>query len=54
VPWNPGTEGGIILTINDGERYCATFGGSAGGNEVKDTATIWKIVNPPGQGCPSP
>jgi hypothetical protein len=31
-----------------------TFGGAAGGTEVKDTAQIWKIVNASGEGCSLP
>jgi hypothetical protein len=55
VPPNPGTDGGLVLTINGGDRYCTTFGGAAGGNETVDNANVWRIINataePP---CPSP
>lgn len=55
VPPNPGTDGGLVLTINGGDRYCTSFGGAAGGNETNDDADTWRIVRataePP---CPSP
>jgi hypothetical protein len=37
VPPNPGDEGGIILAINGGGTYCASFGGAAGGGETADS-----------------
>jgi len=54
TPPDPGDEGGIILAIPGGGAYCATFGGSAGGTEVRDDAQVWKITNPTAQGCPLP
>jgi hypothetical protein len=54
VPPNAGTDGGYILSIGS-ERYCASFGGAAGGTEVKDTAMLWKVIRPTAQGgCPTP
>ena len=54
-PPNPGTDGGLVLTINGGDRYCTSLGGAAGGNETVDDADTWRIVRataePP---CPSP
>src|SRR5262245_11970456 len=32
VPPAPGTDGGILLTINGGDTYCVAFGGPAGGS----------------------
>jgi hypothetical protein len=52
VPPNPGDAGGIELTITGGFRHCVGFGAAAGGTEALDTATAWKVINPPGQGCP--
>jgi hypothetical protein len=54
MPPNTGTDGGIILSINGGGTYCAAFGADAGGTEVKDTSTLWKIINASAEGCPVP
>jgi hypothetical protein len=56
VPPNPGDEGGLILQIgNGGGTYCVTFGGTAGGSEVRDAADGWTVVNATAEpGCPSP
>jgi hypothetical protein len=54
VPPNLGDEGGIILTIPGGGTYCATYGGAAGGAEIKDNAVQWKIINADAEGCPTP
>lgn len=45
VPPDPGTEGGVALSIGS-ERYCVRFGGPAGGTVRSDTATRWRIVRP--------
>jgi hypothetical protein len=54
VPPNPGTSGTIVLSIhNGGDRFCASYGGAAGGTVAKDTATVFKIRNPNAQPpCP--
>jgi len=53
VPPNPGTDGGMILTIHGGGTYCATYGGAAGGTELDDTTTQWRVLNPTLQpACP--
>jgi hypothetical protein len=52
VPPNLGDEGALALTVNGGGTYCVGFGGTAGGIEVDDSATRWKIINATGQGCP--
>jgi hypothetical protein len=53
VPPTAGTDGGVVLAINDGGVYCAAFGGTAGGTETQDTAQIWQIVAATTQpGCP--
>src|SRR5205085_894483 len=36
VPPDPGSDGGFILTLTGGDRYCAGFGGAAGGNQVRN------------------
>src|SRR4029453_15426823 len=47
VPPNPGTSGTIVLSIhNGGDRFCASYGGAAGGTVAKDTGTVFKIRNP--------
>ena len=54
IPPNPGDNGGIILDVIGGDRYCVAFGGSAGGSETRDTALRWKIQKAGAQpGCPS-
>lgn len=52
VPPNPGDEGALALTITGGGTYCIAFGGAAGGAEVDDSATRWKIINATGEACP--
>jgi len=51
VPPNLGDDGGITLSIPGGGTYCATFGGAAGGTEVRDDGRIWKVTNATAQGC---
>lgn len=47
VPPNPGSGAAAVLIIhNGGDRYCASYGGAAGGTTVRDTATIFKVKNP--------
>ena len=54
VPPNPGTDGGVVLAVTGGDRYCAAFGAGAGGTELRDTALQWTLVKPAAQpGCPS-
>jgi hypothetical protein len=53
LPPAPGDEALIVLDVASGDRYCVAFGGDAGGIEVKDTATQWKVKNPTAQpACP--
>jgi len=52
APPNPGTDGGMIFTINSGESYCVKVGGSAGGIITAGNATVFKVKNPTGEGCP--
>jgi hypothetical protein len=54
TPPNPGSDGGFILTFNGIYRYCAGFGGAAGGAEGMDGATTWVMKNATGQVCPTP
>lgn len=53
VPPNLGDDGGMVLTIPGGDRYCTTFGGASGGMETADAADIWRIVRATAEpGCP--
>ena len=54
VPPNPGTDGGIILTITVGDSYCVGFGGAAGGTITAsgNTAKVFKVKRPTGEQCP--
>ena len=56
VPPDAGTDGGIVLEIGGGGgRYCASFGGAAGGNELQDDVTGWKVLSATAEpGCVSP
>jgi hypothetical protein len=56
VPPNTGTDGGIAFEIGGGGgRYCVSFGGAAGGNEVQDDATGWKVLSATAEpGCVTP
>ena len=56
VPPNMGDDGGLILDIGGGGgRYCVAFGGAAGGTEVQDTATGWRVLSASMEpGCPTP
>jgi hypothetical protein len=51
VPPNPGTDGGILLTVGGGDTYCVGFGGAAGGLVVNNTK-LFKIAKPTAEGCP--
>lgn len=53
-PPNLGDNGGFILDVVGGDRYCVAFGPGAGGSETRDSVLQWKIVNAVGQpGCPT-
>ena len=55
VPPSPGDEGGLVLDVAGGDRYCVKLGGAAGGTEQQDTASSWKIVGATAEdGCPTP
>ncbi len=62
VPPAPGTDGGLVLTINGGDTYCVAFGGAAGGSVqnlpstgVPVGARTFKIMRPTSEpGCPTP
>lgn len=43
-PPNPGDDGGMVLEIGGGDRYCVSLGGAAGGTESRDDATRWKVT----------
>lgn len=54
VPPNPGSGAVAILTLSNGDSYCVSFGGAAGGEVVVDTATTWKMRDATAEpGCPS-
>ena len=55
VPPNPGNDGGLVLEVTGGDRYCVKLGGGAGGSERQDTASAWQIVRAAAEdGCPGP
>jgi hypothetical protein len=53
TPPDPGDDGGVVLEVGGGDRYCVSFGGAAGGTESRDDGTRWKIVRATATpGCP--
>jgi hypothetical protein len=53
MPPNPGDDGGLVLAIAGGDRYCVSLGGAAGGTERQDTASTWHLANATAKpGCP--
>ena len=52
LPPNPGTEGGIVLTLGNGDSYCVGFT-TAGGEVLANTDRRFAIRYPTGEGCPS-
>ena len=47
VPPNPGTAAVAMLIIhNGGGRYCASFGGAAGGTIGRNTPALFRLRNP--------
>jgi hypothetical protein len=53
VPPNLGVDAAIALDVA-GDRYCAAFGGTAGGTVRRDTSQVWKVVSPGAEaGCPT-
>jgi hypothetical protein len=52
LPPNPGTEGGIVLTMIGGDAYCVGFGGVAGGDIVSNSERRLSIVRPTAEACP--
>ncbi len=44
-PPNTGTEGGMVLSINNGDSFCARWGGPAAGSEKQDHGTKFLIVS---------
>jgi hypothetical protein len=54
VPPNPGSDAVAVLTLADGDTYCASFGGAAGGEIGANSATTFRIRNATDQpGCPT-
>jgi hypothetical protein len=55
VPPDGGISGGAILEVPGDARYCASFGGAAGGAELDDTPQRWRVLSPTTEaGCPVP
>ncbi len=52
VPPNPGTEGGVELTLGGGDTYCVAFGGAAGGTVLRNSAQRFMVRTPSTEGCP--
>lgn len=52
LPPNPGTEGGIILTLGNGDSYCVGFD-SADAEVLANTDRRFTIRRPASEGCPS-
>jgi len=52
VPPNPGTDGGVIVSINGGDSYCVAFGGAAGGKITDNDAETFRITKARLEGCP--
>jgi hypothetical protein len=52
LPPNPGTAGGIVLTLGTGDSYCVGFGSGAGGDVLADTERRFAIRRPTGESCP--
>lgn len=49
---DPGTEGGVVLTLGGGDRYCVAFGGAAGGVIEANHAKTFAVRAPTAKGCP--
>jgi len=52
APPNPGTGGGIELTLGGGDTYCVAFGDAAGGTVRRNTSRVFLIRAPVAEGCP--
>jgi hypothetical protein len=53
VPPDPGTDGGVILTIDGGSTYCVSLGGAAGGTVLTDRQRF-RITGATAEvGCPA-
>jgi hypothetical protein len=52
LPPGPGAEGGAILTLGGGDRYCIAFGGAAGGDIEANRDRTFAVKSPTGKGCP--
>jgi hypothetical protein len=51
-PPDPGTDGGIILTMGGGDSYCVAFGGAANGTVLTNTSARFAVYYPTAAGCP--
>jgi hypothetical protein len=55
VPPNPGSDGGMVFTINGGDSYCVTLGGAAGGKLGNKGDVAFKISRATAEApCPAP
>jgi hypothetical protein len=45
VPPNPGADAVAMLSLTNGDTYCAAFGGAAAGQIAANTSTTWKVRN---------
>jgi len=52
LPPNPGTEGGIVLTLGNGDSYCVGFT-STDGQVLANTDRRFAIQLPASEGCPT-
>jgi hypothetical protein len=54
VPPDPGSDAIAMLRLADGDTYCVSFGGAAGGRVITNTAATWRVMNATAQpGCPA-
>jgi hypothetical protein len=54
VPPNTGTSVEAALNVAGADEFCSAFGGPAGGTIGPDTATLFKVKNPTGDGACGP
>jgi hypothetical protein len=55
VPPNPGVDATVVLSIQGGDTYCASFGGAAGGISGPNDARFWRVRNATAETvCPMP
>ena len=52
LPPNPGTDGGVVLTLGGGDSYCVGYGADAGGKIRSNSEKRFSIRRPEVEGCP--